>query len=179
MISRPKVTHYCLLVELGFEPGQYNPRACTPPYCSDHIRLLLENFCPCPTPQSLLTYNLLVQTGYKSHKARHGPSDFTDIACRDPAPLRSNRTADILRFLGLPIEYQVCGSLLEQPDGEELHNCQCGRPRVGTREIACVSPSLLCWAPHSLPLHLRNSAGTGEPSGDRRNQFLHGYDKPF
>ena len=38
---------------------------------------------------------------------------------------------------------------------------------MGTREITCVSLSPLCWAPYLLPLHLRNSAGTWEPSGDR------------
>ena len=38
---------------------------------------------------------------------------------------------------------------------------------MGTREITCVSLSPLCWAPYLLPLHLRNSAGTWEPSGGR------------
>lgn len=55
--------------------------------------------------------------------------------------------------------FQVDTHLLSSPVGGQ---------RAGTKEITCVSPSLLCRAPDLLPLHLRNSAGSGEPCGDRR-----------
>lgn len=175
LMSLPKVI-LLLIRGAGTEPGQYKRRGCPLVHCSDHIHILLKNICSRPTPQSLLTTPQCKQET-KATKSRQGPSDFTDTTCGDLTPLRFNKRADILRLLGLSFAHWACGSLFKQPGKEELHNCWCGRQRVGTREITRVYPSLLCRAPYLLPLHLRNSAGTGEPSGDRRTQFSLAYDK--
>lgn len=153
---------------LEFELGQCRPRAGTLVHCSDQTHTL---------PKALLTTPWGRQET-KATKLREGPSDSKDITCGHEAPLRSDRRAEVLRLLGPSVARKACSSLLEQPGGEKRHNCRCGRQRVGTREITCVSPSLLCWAPYLLPLHLRNSAGPREPSGDRRTSFSLGYDKP-
>lgn len=68
-------------MELGLEPEQWTLRACTRLHCSDHIHILLENICPGPTSQSLLT-TLWTRQETKPTKSRHGPSDCTDITCR-------------------------------------------------------------------------------------------------
>lgn len=147
-------------------------------WSTTQIYIILKNVSSCPTPQSLLpTPECTRKT--KATRSRYSPSDFTNISRGDLSLLRSNRVADILRLQGLWVVHQACGGLLEQPGRGELCNWQCGRQRVGAREITCVCPSLLCWAPYLLPLHLRNTAGTGEPSGDRRSQFFLGYDKPL
>lgn len=46
---------------------------------------------------------------------------------------------------------------------EESPNCWCRRKRKGTREITCVSSSLLRWASDLVPLHLAIQMGTEGP----------------
>lgn len=124
---------------------QCNPRNCIPisssyPYPPQGYLLL---------PYSLkLADNPLLQTENQQPLNQDMAPLFTAITCGDYTPWRScfstpNTRADILRFLALSIAPWACGRLLEQPCREELHNCQCGRQRVGTGKLYGFSSSLL------------------------------------
>lgn len=71
----------------------------------------------------------------------------------------------------LSIAHWASDSMLEQSPGEQLRNCPCRRQRVGTGEITCVFPSLLCWAPFRLLLQRGDPSGIRKPKKGSRMPF--------
>lgn len=138
-------------------------------HCSENQHSPLKNIC---SPHSLgHSHNKQLlsgdgSSGLPSHRVQNAHSSY--VQCE-------NWHAQVP---DLSIAHWACGSMSEQSPGKQLHNCQCGRQRVGTGEITCVFPSPLCWAPYRLLLHLRNPSGIGKPRKDRREPLFLGSDSP-